>query len=285
VSSSYVKSPGRWAWLIIWSVVFLACIAAVVIADLAHWHPWANVPATRIAWYHHEECEQVYSTGILLQLANFWSNFAYLAIALLIATHDSLLGRVIGATFVLLTFGSGWFHGSLSEYGQTVDIAGVYCGLLAIASYGIVELTRMQHTDPRAWLLMIAAIILGVVGAILRTQVHFFDSDYFTPLLVVIVLVFGVVAALRLSGAKQPLLWPGVMALLAGLVALVFKFTDGDDNLLAQHHGVYLDCTYHPTSLFQGHAVWHVLSAYMFLCMFEFFNSIGARFRTVFPWR
>jgi hypothetical protein len=280
-----VHATGRWTWLFIWWVIFLACIAGVLIADFVHWHPWANVPAARVTWYHHEECEQAYSSGVLMQLANFWSNFAYLAIALLIITHNSLLGRVIGATFLLLSFGSGWFHGSLSEYGQTVDIAGVYCGLLAVASYGFVEISRIAHTDPKALGLMIAAIILGLIGAVLRMQLHFFNSDFFTPVLVVAVLIFGLIAALRLTGAKQPLLWPGVMALLSGLLALVFKFTDGDDNLLAKHHGIYANCTYQPLSLLQGHAIWHVLSGYMFLCMFEFFNSISARFRTVFPWR
>lgn len=284
-SSGGLSTTGRWTWLTIWLVVLAVTIAIVVIAQIANWHPWSTVSAARITFYRREECEWVNLAGFFLQLMNFWSNFAYLALGLLIVTHDSRFGQVIGATFLLLAFGSGWFHGTLSEWGQTFDIAGVYCGLLAIASYGFVEFFGFEHDTTASKLLMIAAIALGIVGALLRTQIHLFDSDVFTPILVVAVLIFGVALAFRIPHSKHELLWPGIWAVVSGLVALWFKFSDGTDNLLAKHHGDYAQCSYQPQALYQGHAIWHALSAFMFLCMFEYFRSLGARSRPVFPWR
>jgi hypothetical protein len=280
-----LPTVGRWTWLVIWLIVLAATIATVVIAEGAHLHPWSGVTTARMIFYQREECELIDLVRFFLQCANFWSNFAYLALGLLIVTHDSRFGQIIGATFLLLAFGSGWFHGTLSEWGQTTDMAGVYCGLLAIASYGFVEFLGVEHDTMLAKSVIAAAIVLGIIAAVLRVQVPLFSSDTFTPILVVAVLVFGVILGARLPGSKHHLLWPGVFAVVAGLVALVFKFTDGDDNLLAKHHRDYALCTYQHESLFQGHAIWHLLSAFMFLCMFEYFRSLGSRSRPVFPWR
>jgi hypothetical protein len=272
-------------WFILWTALLLTVLGLVILAQMAGLHPWSTVPLARVTFYHREECELVDIMGFLLQFQNFWSNFAYLAIGLLIAAHGSALGRVVGWTFVFLSVGSGWFHGTLSELGQTLDIAGVYCGLLAVAVFGFVELESMPPSAPLGWALMIGAIVLGFAAAFLRTQIPIFNSNLFTPILVGLVLVFGLFTAWKLASWNHELLWPGVFALVAGLGALLFKFTDGDDNLLAKYGGDYSQCSYAPSSLVQGHAIWHVLSAFMFLAMFEFFRSLTVRHPTVFPWR
>ncbi len=278
---------GRWGWLVIWTTAFVVCALVALICHLAELHPWSDVSADRIAWYHREECENVDTKGFFLQLLNFWSNFAYLATGLMIlCLNEKPLGRFVGIVFLFLAVGSGWFHGTLSEFGQTVDIAGVYVALLAIAFYGFVEMVPLEHTDPKVWILMGGAVVLGVVGAFVRGNVHFFDSDYFTPMLVFIILVYMVSSAFRYPGPNQAnLLLPGLGALVLGLAALVFKFTDGDDNALADNGKVYAKCLYGPESPIQGHAIWHSLSALMFLCMFEFFRSLKGRSQSVFPWR
>jgi len=75
-----------------------------------------------------------------------------------------------------------------------------------------------------------------------------------------------------------------VVIVVVGVLALVCKFTDGTKNLFAKHDGNLGECFWGEESPIQGHALWHALSAVMFLCMFEFFRYMGGRSRSVFPW-
>jgi len=277
----------RWLWFYTWLAVLFVSIALVAYADRLGFRPWSGVAQDRIVWYHYEECEGVTLTRFLLQFSNFWSNFAYLAVGLiLISLNDSLLGRLLGGAFCFLTFGSGYFHGSLSELGELLDIAGVYMALLAIIAYALIELFEWRSTDPRAIALTVAAFVFAFVAAIYRTKVWLFNSSVLTPLLVVAILVAGAIAYFKFKLRNEhKLLAPGLGALGFGLIALVGKFTDGDNNALARYGGDYAKCLYAPDAWFQGHASWHVLSAGMFYCMFEFFRSFRRRSRPVFPWR
>lgn len=277
---------GRWGWLIIWVTALWLLAILVVVCHFAHLRPWADVSPDRIAWYHQEECERVDTSGFLLQFHNFWSNFAYLAAGLMVlCLNDSWLGRFVGMVFIFLGIGSAWFHGTLTELGQTVDIMGVYAALLALLAYGFTEMIPLKYDDPTAWLIMFIAVVVGMFGAVVRTTVHFFDSDYFTPMLVIILVVYMVAGGLRYKDRGEGLTFPILGAATAGIVAVLFKFTDGDKNLFAAHGGDYSKCLYGPDSLVQGHAFWHALSAVMFVCVFEFFRSLSGRSRSVWPWR
>src|SRR6267378_1857662 len=254
--------------------------------SVASVHPWSDVSKDRVAWYHQEECEKVDTSSFYLQFLNFWSNFAYLAAGLLVVwLSTSGVGRAIGIVLIVLAVGSGWFHGTLTEFGQTFDMVGVYCALTAMIAFGFIELIPLEQDGLAAWLLFAGASILGVVAGILRAKVRFFDSDYFTPLLVGLLVFYMVMVYLRYKEAKDSLLWPTVAFAGSGLLALIFKFTDGDKNLLAPHGGVFAKCTYDPTSPIQGHALWHVLFAVMFVCIFEFIRSMQSRSESVWPWR
>jgi Ceramidase len=284
-SSDFLR--GRWGWLALWGSFLILCVIVTLTYHFGHIKPWSDVTADRIAWYHHEECENVDTSGVFLQVHNFWSNFAYLAAGMMIVClNDSSIGRAVGVVLIFLAFGSAWFHGTLTEAGQTVDVAGVYAALLAMCAYGFIEMVPLEYDSITSWLIFSLAVVLGVVAGIIRTKVSFFSSDYFTPFLVFILVVYMISGALRYQRDRSPLLWPGLAAGVAGLLAVIFKFTDGDDNfLLAQHGGDYEKCFYGHGSLFQGHAWWHLLSAVMFLCVFEFVRSLLERSRTVWPWR
>lgn len=277
----------------IWGGIVGTIGLVVLFGHFGHYNPWGMVHADRIAEYQREQCEFVDTRGFFLQFHNFWSNSAYLAAGLLILwLNDSAPGRVIGALLCFLSLGSAWFHGTLTGTGQTMDMAGVYMVLLAIISYGFIELVPWSYNEWRTWILMIATAVLGLVAAFLRGR-NFFGSDYFTPMLVLIIIGYMITAPFvqKPPGSEQPgkgggIGLPAAIAVGAGLLALVCKFSDGDDNLLlAQHHGEYSKCFYGPDSIIQGHALWHVLSAIMFVGMFEYFRSMRGRSLSVFPWR
>ena len=278
--------------------LFGGCFGAAIILSLLlgslGLHPWAGISAERVSGYHHEQCETVRATGFFLQFHNLWSNVAYFVVGLMIlSATDVWPGRIVGSVLIMLAIFSGWFHATLSEFGQTVDIISVYATLLALLAYGFIEMVPLRYDDAKSYIIMVGAIVFGMIGGYFRTNIRFFDSDYFTPFLVFILIVYMVVGGLRArDGAEQHvpasngLLLPMFIAIIAALIAVVFKFSDGDDNaFLARHSGDLSKCVYGPDSIVQGHAAWHVFSAIMFWGLFEFFRSLLARSNSSFPWR
>lgn len=277
--------PEGWNWTLIWAACLLAVIFLVLVIVLAGAHPWAHTSQDRIDGYHHEQCEEVKPRAPFVQGMNFWSNFAYLAAGLFIFTRsDFAFGKAIGVVMMLLAIGSGYFHGTLTETGQTVDMMMTYSAVLVMLVYAMVKVMHLSTNGTAAWLmLIIGGVGLGCAAGILRTHVKFFDSDYFTPLLVGMLFLYMAVEAVssidwRQSGFiyfawktdwRPVLLWTSV-AILSGLAAVIFKFTDGDKNLFAAYDGDYSKCVYDPGSVIQGHGLWHIFSAVMFVGIFEY---------------
>ena len=276
----------RWGWLTVWVMCLVVAVVFTLIMSLAHVRPWTDVSTSRVAWYHQEECEKVDTSGFWLQTLNFWSNFSYLAGGIVITwLSDFRLGKGIGIVLIALSVGSLWFHGTLTEFSQTIDIVGVYAALIVLIGYGFIELIPLDMDGVAAWLIFAGAIILGTIAGFLRTSLKVFDSDYFTPLLVVMLLIYMLMVYLRYRRGAAPLLPPFLAFVGTGILAMVFKFTDGDKNLAAPYGGNYSKCLYAPTSPIQGHALWHILSGLMFVCIFEYIRSVRSATRSVWPWR
>jgi hypothetical protein len=287
----------RWGWLSIWGIFIIVLLIFATVAGVGV-HPWSDVSGASVATYHKEQCESVDTTGFFVQFHNFWSNSAYLAAGLLIVwLSNSGVCKAIGWVFVFLSFTSAWFHGTLTLTGRTFDMVGVYCALMVLIAYAIIESIPLDQDGLWSWVVFIIAALVGFFAGILRpgglfdTPVKFFDSDTFTPLLVVVLIVAMVLVKYHFwhtPDAVHPApLWPPIIGFFGtGVLALIFKFTDGDDNgQFADHHGQIAQCFYDPHGLIQGHALWHFLSAVMFVCCFEYIRSVNGRSRSVFPWR
>ena len=276
----------RWGWLTVWVICFVVSCLLAALLGVAGVHPWSDVTADRVNGYHHEQCETVSKSGFFLQFYNFWSNYAYLAAGLLILwLSDSLIGKAIGVVFIFLAFTSGWFHGTLTETGQTFDIVGVYCALTVLIAYAFIELIPLEQDGPWAWIVFAIAVVIGLFAGIFKPDglapisFKIFDSSIFTPLLVGVLGIYMFLVIWRRNFRFQnPVLWPIMGFLIAGGLALIFKFTDGNGLLTSQ-------CIYTPGGPIQGHSLWHLLSAVMFVCFFEYIRSVNGRSRSVWPWR
>jgi hypothetical protein len=193
----------------------------------------------------------------------------------------------------LLFFGSAGFHGTLTSPGQTMDMIGVYAVLLTIIAYAFIEVVGWGYKSWPTWAVMIGAVVLAVIGGIIRRSNNFFESGRFAALAVIIIVIYMVTAALVPAArrkiepvARGNMLWSAGVTVLAGVLALLFKFTDGTDNgSLADHNGSYSECLYGPTSIVQGHALWHLFAGIMFVAMFEYFRALRMRSFSPFPWR
>ena len=160
---SWLAAP--WGWLIIWAPCLAVLIAVALILGSADVHPWAP-SIDRIFEYRKEQREDVTDTGLFVQLANFWSNFAYLAVGLVMFLRSgTFVGRGTGMAFVFLAVMSGFFHGTLTSTGQTLDIVGVYLALLGLMWHGFVEAFDMQTSSQSVrdwfWFLMLCGLFMG----------------------------------------------------------------------------------------------------------------------------
>ena len=276
----------RWGWLSLWTICALLFVLFVMIMSWANVHPWSDVSAERVAWYHQEQCETVRVSSFFLQFYNLWSNLAYLAGGLLIVwLSTSGIGRAFGVVLIVLAVGSGWFHGSLTRSGQISDVVSVYCAMTSIIAFGLIEMVPLEEKGYAARMCFAVALLLGLSAGMLRHRLWFFNSDYFMPFLAGLLVLCMAMTAIRGGKDKEPLLGPFIGSTMAGLLALISNFTDGDRNIFARYGGDYSKCAYNPTGLIQGHSVWHLLTAMMFISVFEYLRSVRSRTQSIWPWR
>jgi hypothetical protein len=306
---------GRWGWLIPWTVCLLLVLLIVIIGEIGGLKPWG--PISDDAKYACEHCEHIARNGFFHQVANFWSNFVYLAAGLIIlfsgeSTAKSgvaiaLIRKGVGLTFVALSIGSGLFHGTITDWGKTLDIVGVYVAFLAILFYGLLSLFDINLPESRMrlpeWLLVslfCLTMVYAVFAAFTRTHIALHDSDVFMPLLGGLLLILTIICAVRYRKRETNWGWPLGATLLSFVAAGIFKYLDGkyctDSSGLFTYLLKFCDgeCQSSPkfvcdvfgsNPILQGHALWHVASGVGVLSVMEFFTSLHKDLRTVWPWR
>jgi hypothetical protein len=337
-----------WGWLIIWIPVLALFVAIALIGNAADWAPW-EPNLDRMCFYREEQRELVRTGSFFLQVANFWSNFAYLAVGLLILFRSgSFIGRGTGLAFVFLAFGSGYYHGTLTELGQFLDIAGIYIALLALLFHGIIESFDLETSTDRVrnwfWFL----VVCGMYAGFSKGLVQWHKSEIvaiFLGALIGILMIYWFFAVLLIGGGGSKdfsTLWgPFALALISFAGAAFFKYGDMTDldrkyqccKVTVQGKEVELpaleSCPKNPPgylvkykvtvqekevelsafetcvpkdppgylvkpddswafgseSILQGHALWHIFSAFGMLCIFEFFTSLRRQSGSIRPWR
>ncbi|OYY89655.1 MAG: hypothetical protein B7Y45_11030 [Sphingomonas sp. 28-66-16] len=220
-------------------------------------YPQATCTAT------HCFCEMPRIGALIVQPANSWSSMGFVLIGCLIillardrgwrSAMPPVAAQVFGITAIFVGLGSLLLHATLTLWGQFFDVMGMY---LVGAFMLVSALARWRRIPDRLAIilyLLLCAALIGVLIAMPDVRRWLFA----VVLLVAIIVELGFARSLR----------PGAMLryYLLGMLVQAIAFGIW---ILDQSGTV---CS--PRSLFQGHAVWHLLGAVALGMSFLYYRS------------
>lgn len=221
-----------------------------------------------------EYCEFNNVARFFHQRMNTYSNLAYFffgVLILLIAYDDyknegikrqnrlesfPMLSALMGICFVYLSFGSAFFHASLTWIGQRVDMNGTYGITLVLVSIGLYHVLHKVRLTPLAKAIWAIALVILIV--LFLEIALLIPSSRLLPGLILALLVVVAINYVQFRKKRSGLLAIASFVLL--IVAVRFRALDVQK----------IGCD--PHSLIQGHSIWHLLTALSSVCSYSFFR-------------
>ncbi len=221
-----------------------------------------------------EYCEFNNATQFFHQRINTYSNLLYFFFGVLIiqiAWEDyknqnkkslsrmeqfSLLSALLGINFIYLSIGSAFFHASLTYIGQRVDMngtSGVSITLLSISIYQIFHKIHLSDTAKYIWVGSLVLFILAFFKIALLVS-----SSILLSAMILSLTIMSMINYFQFRKERSILL--AILSFVLIIVALKIRTLDVQK----------IGCN--PFSWFQGHALWHFLTALSSFCSYAFFR-------------
>jgi len=209
-------------------------------------------------------CEAIHFGALVAQPANSWSNGGFALVGLLVlAGFGGLIGssliatenavrRMYGGIALFLAVGSFLFHGTMRAWGGYLDLLSMHAFIAFLLAYDITRIRGGGLAMLSKWfwpLLAGFAVVLGLVR-----------PEYGKVVFAALVVVTLVVEFFAGRGATVVHRWPWFWTGLGVFVAANVVWN------LSRTPGPWCD----PDSLFQGHALWHLLSALTVWCLYKY---------------
>jgi len=220
--------------------------------------------------------ERIYESSVFRTRANTWSNYGFVAVgayALALAWLDSkrkydaragyivqnpIYGALFGIGCIYLGIGSGFFHASLTRWGQQLDVASMYASLTALIA---MNLERSLPKVPGPKWRTHAIWVTGMLAASVYFYVYKWEMSSRTTLTTLsFTMVFFCAADLFRRKSSFHKLWAPLS--LAVIVFAVYIRQLGVDGKFSG-----------PDTVFQAHAIWHLMCAASLACIFLYYRS------------
>lgn len=241
------------------TIASMAAIWALLTALGPDWLAYAPATCTQTRCF----CELPRAGALIVQPANSWSSYGYAFAGLLMIVlsqsrnWDSgfhpLAAAWFGVTAIFVGLGSVLLHATLTLWGQFADVMGMYLtsGFMLVSA-----IARWRNLPVRGAVLL----YLGVVGGLLVVLylVPEVRRSLFAVVLLAAIALEMIFARPRRPGVRVSWYLVGI-----AIKAVAFAIWNLDQ------HG--LVCS--PQSLFQGHAVWHLLGATSLWFTFLYYRS------------
>lgn len=257
-------------------VLAVFIVLFLVFKDVSVWEGWLVADE----FINPEYGEQIFVESIFRTRMNTWSNLSYIsfgfyAIALSIndwnkslrlergyLSHVPVFSFLFGLGAIYSGLGSGFFHASLTRYGQQCDVGAMYAMMLCMAAIPLGScLPRIEvpgtRQSFRSWPLL---SILVVLGSLYFTY-YKWDYEYreISPYFSGVLFLFAAFSLVQ-PGKYLQMRW-FIAAIVSILVAAKIRELDIQGNFTS------------PDSLLQGHALWHLLSCLFYVFIFLYFRS------------
>ena len=254
-------------------VVFIASVAALAAVDFSlrdadFWNGFREAGEFRKPKYS----ETISPRDLFRTQANTWSNLAYAVVgyyAIAFAWHDSksqpsrpnyllstpAISLLFGTACCFLAFGSGLFHASLTRWGQQLDVTAMYSPLLALIACNVgrrLPRVRSATTWPALWMVVLVCTTI------------FYVYKWSMSSTIVLTALILTVAAFVFADMFRPMSKSGVVFLITSIVALVLAVTCRELDINGRFST--------PNSVFQGHAVWHLLTALSLAAIYGYYR-------------
>lgn len=211
-------------------------------------------------------CEAVHLESLIRQPANTWSNLGFVLVAVIIlylyqknrgssyVTQSAHYPVLFTLSCFVVGVGSLFYHASLTFMGQWLDNIGMYLVVSLIAIYNIDRLFKLG-TDKALLLFVLANIAFAAMAYYIPETRRFLFAG-----VIVFFACTEVLARIRLPKDYQNKYL--IFAALAFALAFAVWIPDSNKTLCDPH------------SLWQGHALWHLLGA---LAAFNLYQYLAKR--------
>ncbi|MGE4609617.1 MAG: ceramidase domain-containing protein [Myxococcota bacterium] len=223
---------------------------------LADGCPWSGFLPPNIDWCEQELCAWVTNP------ANTWSNLAYFAFAIAMASITRRLGiqelRLFAPASFLVGAFSLVYHASYTFLFQFFDFVGMFAFCFVPITLNAIRLEQISG-ERQVWFYSV-----GVVAMSALVPLGYFAGFPIQALvLVLIIAIIGQEVAVHRRGGTSPdYRWYRVALALISAAA-VFSALDVSRTFCdPNNHWI------------QGHAIWHVLSAAALFALFQFYRGV-----------
>jgi len=259
MAGAMTRAGGR----LVAAAMLTALLAAVTIALLnlfgPDWLRFAPATCTETRCF----CEMPRVGALLLQPTNSLSSFGYvfagLLMILLARSRDwrsdfpPQAAAILGVAAIIVGIGSVLLHATLTLWGQFFDVLGMY---LISGFFLIWALAKWQNIPDRqalVYYVLLCAVLVGILYALPEVRRWLFA----------VILGIAILVELVFARPKRPQVRTGYY--IAGLIANIVAFTIWNLDQRGQL------CA--PDSLWQGHAIWHLLGAVALWFAFLYYRS------------
>ena len=221
-----------------------------------------------------EYCELDHYAHFFRQSINTYSNLAYFflgMIAVLISFYDKtdkienknlvqqfpFISCFFGVCLIYLSIGSAFFHASLTWIGQRIDMNATYSICIVLIGISYYRLLIKENASNQFKRIFVGCLFLIIL---LFIQIHLLISSlYLLPFLILLIICGTVLNYLQNKPNFNISL--AILSLLLMIGAFILRTMDVQK----------IACD--PTSVYQGHALWHFFTGMSAFLLYWFYRS------------
>lgn len=221
-----------------------------------------------------EYCEFNHPDRLFHQPVNTYSNLIYFFLGLIVlqwgikdlrtkpsGIQNSInrlpyISILTGICLIYLSIGSAFFHASLTYLGQRVDMNGTYGITFVLLAIGLLNCVLRKEISKATQLII--ALLLALIILSFYVIAPLVSSAILLPVMFLVLLVLVLVNFFQFP--KQKYLSLGIVGFILLLFAIYIRTLDVQK----------INCN--PFSIWQGHALWHFLTALSSFFTYSFFR-------------